>query len=39
MEVEEEDDFIDIHDERFHASVRENIVRNVKFYRNLRRNS
>ncbi|XP_063699045.1 protein Lilipod [Culicoides brevitarsis] len=26
MEIDEEDDFIDIHDERFHASVRENII-------------
>lgn len=31
MEIEEEDEFIDIHDERFHASVRENIVRSDEF--------
>lgn len=31
MEIEEEDEFIDIHDERFHASVRENIVSSDEF--------
>uniref|UniRef100_A0A336MNJ6 CSON004217 protein n=1 Tax=Culicoides sonorensis TaxID=179676 RepID=A0A336MNJ6_CULSO len=26
MDIDEEDDFINVHDERFHASVRENII-------------